>query len=550
MLDATGVPLVPGVRPATLTVELVRGLMQAAQSGRSADVAALGSSWISGEPTPDDTERFILLSVLYICAQTDRSDLDEDDIVEEMIGAAERCGSRSAQATAFASRALTAATRGQSALASPDLCRATTLLEESGPEPAVDFPAFHLRRQACNTLALALTRQGIHDHAVHWLDEFRRTSPPMASSSVDRFLATFNEAWIHLTSAIDLDLDPTASADDAAARYRAAATTFQRAAVERNDEPGKMVASAEHLASAAAILGGDLRSAARLRAVTETLRPDHRAICQLALARADAAVADIAVSLDRLDAALADLPADHSFRSIAVRLMTERVAILFDRGAAESDSTPYRPLVDILLQHRLDERRTYRVAYESGLDRERQRLALIAEHALAQIDQLTGLATRPVLSAALDRALAAVGDRGCRAVVLFVDLDGLKGVNDSRSHLAGDLVLQLFGRQVRHLLHNDDTAVRYGGDEFVLILMDRSVAEARTELLGLRTQLGSITAARAEIGAAVTFSAGVVEVTPDATPGELLRSADLAMFTGKRSGGDAIAVGPVLREPA
>ncbi len=164
----------------------------------------------------------------------------------------------------------------------------------------------------------------------------------------------------------------------------------------------------------------------------------------------------------------------------------------------------------------------------------------MSEQLVAQAlqDPLTGLANRTALWQTLERALAE--DRGHPAV-LFIDLDDFKDVNDSLGHTAGDALLNVVADRLRRCARSSDTVVRFGGDEFVLLLRyvpDRDVvdrvAERVLETIREPVDLGSgDTVVTASIG--IVWPEGLDE-------GEILdveslvRGADIALFHAKRKG--------------
>jgi len=151
-------------------------------------------------------------------------------------------------------------------------------------------------------------------------------------------------------------------------------------------------------------------------------------------------------------------------------------------------------------------------------------------------DSLTGLANRALFRDRVAHALARqVRSRGAVSV-LFSDLDDFKTVNDSLGHEAGDQLLVAVAERLRAGMRPEDTTARFGGDEFAILLEEtdqdgtRRAAERILEALRSPFEFhGRQVVMRASIGAAYTAD-GSTE------PDDLLRQADLAMYTAKTSG--------------
>jgi diguanylate cyclase (GGDEF)-like protein len=150
-------------------------------------------------------------------------------------------------------------------------------------------------------------------------------------------------------------------------------------------------------------------------------------------------------------------------------------------------------------------------------------------------DSLTGFANRALFAERVRTALTQpfAGDR--RPVVLFVDLDDFKTINDSLGHSAGDKLLIAVAERVRVTLRPDDVVARLGGDEFAVLLerSDRSEAEGVASRLVEELRAPFVVEGRelrvhASIGIAFTANGNVVE--------DLLRNADVAMYSAKTNG--------------
>ena len=108
---------------------------------------------------------------------------------------------------------------------------------------------------------------------------------------------------------------------------------------------------------------------------------------------------------------------------------------------------------------------------------------------LSSRDALTGLANRRQFELAMAREIDRVARAGEPALVLMIDIDHFKKVNDTHGHPAGDLVLREVGRALHDCIRPMDTVARFGGEEFAMILPNCPPAFGQTVAERLRTQL-------------------------------------------------------------
>jgi diguanylate cyclase (GGDEF)-like protein len=146
----------------------------------------------------------------------------------------------------------------------------------------------------------------------------------------------------------------------------------------------------------------------------------------------------------------------------------------------------------------------------------------------AQIDQLTGAFGREIGLLLLDREINRARHGNGLLVLAYIDVDGLKQVNDSHGHGAGDALLRDVVVAVQKHLRSYDTLVRVGGDEFVCALGDctRAVADSRFQKI------------RATLRAAqphASVSVGFAELRPQDTLKELTQRGDAALYEAKRA---------------
>jgi diguanylate cyclase (GGDEF)-like protein len=158
------------------------------------------------------------------------------------------------------------------------------------------------------------------------------------------------------------------------------------------------------------------------------------------------------------------------------------------------------------------------------------------EHA-AFHDTLTGLANRSMFAKRVDEAICRSRTTRLATAVLYLDLDGFKGVNDRLGHTAGDLLLTAVAERLLRCLRSDAQAARLGGDEFAVLLAD--IEDVSVATVVARRILASINRPYSLDGreVQVTASIGVALVGPDdaeATWESLVGGADLAMYDAKR----------------
>jgi diguanylate cyclase (GGDEF)-like protein len=155
-------------------------------------------------------------------------------------------------------------------------------------------------------------------------------------------------------------------------------------------------------------------------------------------------------------------------------------------------------------------------------------------------DALTGLANRERFLHRLREALAGGGGP---VAVLFLDLDDFKTINDSLGHAAGDALLRVVGRRLRHSVRPADIAARLGGDEFAVLLREvRGRGEAELAAERIRAALRP-PVVLAEGRFTVELSIGIAVGQPgELGADELVRNADVAMYGAKRSGKGRLSV--------
>jgi diguanylate cyclase (GGDEF)-like protein len=158
-------------------------------------------------------------------------------------------------------------------------------------------------------------------------------------------------------------------------------------------------------------------------------------------------------------------------------------------------------------------------------------------HKASTTDALTGVLNRGAFQAHLDEALAAPDHQPL--VLAILDLDHFKLVNDRHGHPAGDRALRRFCEIVQAEARLDDALGRLGGEEFGLLLAGTDLAGAHSFADRLRATVARETAA-GEVG--LTVSIGLSEAGHETTSEDLLRSADVALYSAKGAGRNRVAL--------
>ena len=166
--------------------------------------------------------------------------------------------------------------------------------------------------------------------------------------------------------------------------------------------------------------------------------------------------------------------------------------------------------------------------------------ALASAELQASTDLLTGLCNRRT---AEDR-LRELQDGGAPYGLVLLDLDHFKAINDTYGHEAGDRALRVFATVLPAALREQDTAARWGGEEFLLVLPGATVEDARLAAERVREQLAQVL--RQHSVPHFTVSAGVSDSLSGALLEEQVAAADAALLAAKRQGRDQVVAAGVL----
>jgi diguanylate cyclase (GGDEF)-like protein/PAS domain S-box-containing protein len=183
-------------------------------------------------------------------------------------------------------------------------------------------------------------------------------------------------------------------------------------------------------------------------------------------------------------------------------------------------------------------------SFSSNVDVVNTRRKLQKLHQAAMTDRLTGIGNRRHLEGRLSAVIAEYKSNAAIAGLLFMDVDQFKQFNDIYGHNAGDEVLRMVAKTIRHAVRATDTVGRWGGEEFMAILYD--VQDERDLLAAANKVRAMVEYSRLDVdgqGLAVTVSIGGTLLGPDDTHDSFVARADALMYKSKQAGRNRITIG-------
>ncbi|MES2310206.1 MAG: EAL domain-containing protein, partial [Verrucomicrobiota bacterium] len=164
------------------------------------------------------------------------------------------------------------------------------------------------------------------------------------------------------------------------------------------------------------------------------------------------------------------------------------------------------------------------------------RLAYLAEH-----DSLTDLYNRSKLTSLIEEASASAWN-GRHTALLYIDLDNFKNVNDVAGHTAGDRLIKKLAALLKEISRAEDHIVRFGGDEFVIVLHETSLEDARAIAERYRSRVDSLEFEDSGETFTISASIGLAVIDGTMSSEELVASVDSACYTAKASGRNRIVI--------
>lgn len=155
---------------------------------------------------------------------------------------------------------------------------------------------------------------------------------------------------------------------------------------------------------------------------------------------------------------------------------------------------------------------------------------------LVRHDQLTGVLNRRGLEDICDKEIARASRHETPLCLALLDIDNFKKLNDTLGHDAGDEALVHLSEVIRSTLRPQDTAARFGGEEFVIIFPDTDLEQASIAMTRLQRELTRRFFMHGNQKVLITFSAGVTQLREDDTQSSMTKRADTAMYQAKKTG--------------
>ena len=152
----------------------------------------------------------------------------------------------------------------------------------------------------------------------------------------------------------------------------------------------------------------------------------------------------------------------------------------------------------------------------------------------ADVDPLLDILNRRGFERELARSLAYVKRYGTAAMLMFIDLDGFKAINDRHGHAAGDTLLKAVAGLLIENVRASDMVARLGGDEFGVLLWHFDAAQAAPKARELEAVIASMRVPHASAQLSVGASVGIAALAPDADAAAVIETADRAMYARKK----------------
>ncbi|MCK4785852.1 MAG: sensor domain-containing diguanylate cyclase [Desulfobacteraceae bacterium] len=160
----------------------------------------------------------------------------------------------------------------------------------------------------------------------------------------------------------------------------------------------------------------------------------------------------------------------------------------------------------------------------------------------ATSDGLTGLSNHKAFYENLERELWRCRRYGGRISLIMVDIDNLKAINDTHGHRAGDKVIKEISNKIKQCIRQIDTAARYGGDEFAVILPSTPLAEATIAAERMVAKVGQSSVIWKKEQIPLSISVGLGQYDAESSPEDMTSRSDQALYKAKKAGKNTVRI--------
>ena len=160
----------------------------------------------------------------------------------------------------------------------------------------------------------------------------------------------------------------------------------------------------------------------------------------------------------------------------------------------------------------------------------------------ATTDGLTGLVNHKTFYEVLEKELWRSRRYGGRISLIMVDIDNLKSINDAYGHRAGDKAIRKVSKRIKECIRQIDTAARYGGDEFAVILLNTSLDDAIIVAQRMVDAVANSQVTWQKEQIPLSISVGLGQYDPDTTPEDITSRSDQALYIAKQEGKNTVRI--------
>ncbi len=235
-----------------------------------------------------------------------------------------------------------------------------------------------------------------------------------------------------------------------------------------------------------------------------------------------------------------------------IKDITDDVKVKLEKSAVQYDDSirnisNYAEMVDEGIANELEKIKYINYSLKSELEAarrvlEKQRKSIESIKEMSLKDHLTGLYLRRYMNDVLENLIYSYSRYKKVFSIIMMDLDNFKSINDTYGHLAGDEVLRVIGSVLKTSTRKSDIPIRYGGDEFIVILPETKLDDAVIVAKKIKDKINSIKFKKNEIEFKCSLSLGVTQVKDGDTMESILDRVDQALYKTKKNAKGEITV--------